>query len=47
MARMLTVAGAQLGPVQRDHTRADVVERLVVMLRSASARGAQLVVFPE
>ncbi len=47
MSRILTVAGAQLGPVQRDHTRSDVVERLLVMLRSASSRGAQLVVFPE
>jgi N-carbamoyl-D-amino-acid hydrolase len=47
MSRILTVAAAQLGPVQRDHSRADVVERLLVMLRSASSRGAQLVVFPE
>jgi N-carbamoyl-D-amino-acid hydrolase len=46
-ARILRVAGAQLGPVQRDHTRADVVERLLVMLRDAAQRGAQLVVFPE
>ncbi len=45
--RVLTVAGAQMGPVQNDHTRADVVERLIVMLRNASSRGAQLVVFPE
>jgi len=47
MARQLTVAAAQMGPVQRDHSRADVVERLVAMLRDAHGRGAELVVYPE
>ena len=47
MARFLTVAAAQLGPVQRDHTRAEVVARLVTLLRDAHGRGAELVVFPE
>ena len=47
MARTLTVAAAQLGPVQRDHSRAQVVERLVVLLHGAHERGAELVVFPE
>jgi predicted amidohydrolase len=47
MSRVVTVAAAQLGPVQRDHTRADVVERLLVLLRGAAGRGADLVVFPE
>jgi N-carbamoyl-D-amino-acid hydrolase len=47
MSRTLHVAAAQLGPVQKDHTRADVVERLLVMLRDAAARGVQLCVFPE
>ena len=47
MARHLTVAAAQMGPVQKDHTRADVVERLLVMLRRAHSMGAELVVFPE
>lgn len=36
-----------MGPVQRDHTRADVVERLIALLGQAAARGAQLVVYPE
>jgi hypothetical protein len=44
---MLAVAGAQMGPVARGETRASVIERLLVMLRDAAARGAQLVVFPE
>ncbi len=36
-----------MGPVQRDHTRADVVERLIALLHQAAARGAELVVYPE
>jgi predicted amidohydrolase len=47
MSRIVTVATAQVGPVQRDHSRGDVVERLLVLLRDAAARGADLVVFPE
>jgi len=47
MTRMLTVAAAQLGPVQRHHTRAEVVERMLALLRDAHAHGVQLVVYPE
>ena len=47
MARMLTVAAAQLGPIERDHTRAQVVERLLALLRDAHAHGVELVVYPE
>lgn len=47
MGRVVTVAAAQLGPIQRDDTRADVQERLLVLLRDAAYRGADLVVFPE
>ena len=32
MTRFLTVAAAQMGPVQREHTRAQVVQRLIAML---------------
>jgi predicted amidohydrolase len=45
--RVLRVAAGQLGPVQRDHSRADVVERLLVLLRAAADRGAAVVAFPE
>jgi predicted amidohydrolase len=47
MSRIVTVAAAQLGPVQRDHSREHVVERLVDLLQQAHAAGADLVVFPE
>src|SRR5688500_15657302 len=47
MTRVLEIAAAQMGPVQRDHSRRDVVERLIALLHAAHRRGAQLVVFPE
>lgn len=45
--RTLHVAVAQMGPVHLTDPRERVVARLVAMLRDASARGAELVVFPE
>src|SRR4051812_3254612 len=47
MTRVLTVGAAQMGPIQRSHTRRDVVERLVAQLREAKRMGCELVVFPE
>lgn len=47
MSRTLTVAAAQMGPVQRSDDRDQVVERLVVLLQEAAGRGAELVAFPE
>ena len=47
MSRLLTVAAAQLGPVQRSDTRESVVKRLIGMLREAHSKKATLVVFPE
>ncbi|HSL25478.1 MAG TPA: N-carbamoyl-D-amino-acid hydrolase [Acidimicrobiia bacterium] len=47
MARYLNVAAAQMGPVARNDTREQVVDRLLDLLREAHARGAELVVFPE
>ncbi len=47
MSRELVVAAAQLGPIARADSREAVVERLLVLLRDAAARDAQLVVFPE
>jgi predicted amidohydrolase len=47
MARQMVVAGAQLGPIARDDSRDNVVERLIGLMREASAAGARLVAFPE
>ncbi len=47
MSRTIRVAAAQLGPIQRDDTRADVMARLLSLLREAHSLGAGLVVFPE
>jgi predicted amidohydrolase len=47
MARHLTVAAAQLGPIQRSHRRKDTVERLIALMREARAMGADIVVYPE
>ena len=44
---MLTIGAAQLGPIQSEHTREQVVERLVALLHQASDHSCDLVVFPE
>lgn len=45
--RLITVGGAQLGPIQRADTRAAVVERLITLLREGHRKGCEIVVFPE
>ena len=45
--RSVVVGAAQLGPIQKDDSRADVVERLLFLLRQAHARGVELIVYPE
>jgi predicted amidohydrolase len=47
MSRVITAAAAQLGPIARSESRADVVERLLALLDQAHRRGSDLVVFPE
>ena len=47
MTRIITIGAAQLGPIQKDHTRQQVVARLIDLLRKAHAAGCDLVVFPE
>lgn len=47
MTRHVTVGAAQLGPIARADSRADVVARLLVLLRDAAELGCELVVFPE
>jgi predicted amidohydrolase len=47
MTRIVTIGGAQLGPVQLADDRAAVVSRLVDLLQQGASRGCDLVVFPE
>jgi predicted amidohydrolase len=47
MPRILTVAAAQLGPLQKADSRAVAVQRMVHLLDRAHKRGVELVVFPE
>ena len=47
MARILTVAAAQLGPLQLSDSRAVAVQRMLRLFERAKQRGAELVVFPE
>lgn len=47
MKRSMVIAAAQLGPVQLEESRESAVTRLVDLLRTAAARGAEFVVFPE
>lgn len=45
--RTLRVGAAQLGPIAKDNTRNEVVDRLVTLMKEASDQGCELVVFPE
>jgi N-carbamoyl-D-amino-acid hydrolase len=47
VSRILTIGAAQMGPVQRADSRADVVERMLALLHDAHGAGCDLVVFPE
>lgn len=47
MSRILTVAAAQLGPIQKSETRQQVVARMVALMEQAKAKGAEFIVYPE
>jgi predicted amidohydrolase len=47
MARIVRVAGAQMGPTQRADSRRHTLDRLIALLERAASDGARLVVFPE
>jgi predicted amidohydrolase len=47
MARIITVGAAQLGPIAREEPRAQVVGRLLALMRQAKETGCGLVVYPE
>jgi len=47
MSRIVHVGAAQMGPIALNDTRAQVVERLLALLREGATRGCDLVAFPE
>ena len=47
MTRIVTVGAAQLGPIARAETRAQVVARMLTLMQQAQRHGCDLVVFPE
>jgi predicted amidohydrolase len=47
MPRIITVAAAQLGPLQLSDTREVAIQRMIRLLERARVRGVELVVFPE
>lgn len=47
MPRWLTVGAAQSGPVSRDESRSEVVDRLIALLREGHRQGCQVVAFTE
>lgn len=46
-SRRLVVGAAQMGPVERSHSSAEISERMIRLLEHASCRGVELLVFPE
>jgi predicted amidohydrolase len=47
MSRIVTVGAAQMGPIQRNDTRTNAVQRLIALLEQGAKSGCELVVFPE
>lgn len=47
MPRIVTVGAAQLGPIARSESRAQVVKRLLELMRQAKSMGCDVVVYPE
>ncbi len=47
MPRNITVAAAQMGPIQRADSRQSVIERMLALMHVAKAKGGDLIVYPE
>ena len=47
MPRIVTVAAAQLGAIQKADTRQAVVARMLALMDEAKAKGADFIVYPE
>ena len=47
MARLISLGAAQLGPIAKDESKADVVERLIALLHDADEQAIEVLVYPE
>src|SRR6266699_5098046 len=47
MARIVTIAAAQLGPNQESAGREEIVERMLALLDQAKQQGVELIAYPE
>lgn len=47
MERLLRVGAAQVGPIYKEETREEIVERLIALLEEAAHRKVELVCYPE
>ena len=45
--RIINVAAAQMGPIQRAESRQTVIPRMIALMDEAKARGTDLIVYPE
>src|SRR3979490_3562169 len=45
--RVINVAAARLGPIQKAESREAVVRRMIALMDEAKAKGADLIVYPE
>ena len=45
--RVINVAAAQMGPIQRAESRQTVIPRMIALMDEAKARGADLIIYPE
>src|SRR4051812_11221304 len=45
--RVINVAAAQMGPIQRADSREAVVKRMLALMDEAKSKGADLIVYPE
>lgn len=47
MPRLITVAAAQVGSVDKETSRAEVMRRLLLLLENAHSQGVKVLVYPE
>jgi predicted amidohydrolase len=45
--RVINVAAAQMGPIQKADSREAVIKRMIALMDEAKARGADLIIYPE